>query len=289
MSAFAAGATSRELLVAEYHALREFPRLSYFDRSPHLQACLRGTYTRARAAVATWDLRPAPPSQAVLDQAARRSQRIGGGRHRARLIVLDVVGDWHALVAPGLAACSSSALSNTDELVALVSDSFISARRAGTAASRLAAERPSSPVPAGIHAPLQPFVTLRTPEFELTADTLTAFPDGFELRLRRRSLRPEPEDAERSWREWCRGLSVQLEYSDGRRGGIADLSSQDERSDITVGRFNRPEDGSNVVTLFVAPLPPPGDVVLTASFRPGGQAHSSRFPASLVLTEAAGG
>jgi hypothetical protein len=214
------------------------------------------------------------------------------------VLVLAVEGEWSDLVAPGVLCCSESAHADLDRFSALVEEAFVS----GLDAVEMplpAYQAKKRPLPPSVLS--EPLLLLPGPEIRLVCARVIAYPDGFEIELRRSGGAPpaavpvgtflrQPRQGD----PWERpdmfvGLHIGLHFADGRHVLVEDLAGPDREGELVLSRFWRKESDADSLWLWVAPLPPEGGVRITAVWPAYGiESAITGFDSSLVRRARAG-
>lgn len=209
---------------------------------------------------------PDVPASAIA-QRVRDRLEISFGRVRAAVFILGVQGDWSALPVPGLLLVSASLAADSQRLVPLLDAAFTSGVDA-PAVSLPAREPKRRPLPPSVLP--EPVTLWEAPGASLTCERVIPYKDGFEVELRRHGSGspPTPE-----WRgpggrrhNPFSGLQVTLRYADGREELLDDIERDDREGPVTVTTFGRRGFGDDTLWLWVMPLPPPGEVRLSAKW-----------------------
>jgi len=216
----------------------------------------------------------------TLAQAVARRAGVPAGRVRAAVSILALRGDWSAQPLPGLLLCSDSLAADAARLGPLVEAAFLSGIDAPPVA--LPAREPRQrPLPPSVIS--SPLVLWQHGEASLRCARVIPYHDGFEIELVRRGIGPPLSD---EWRgpgggrrpDAFSGLQVSLRFADGREELLDDIDRADREGPITITTFRRRDSGDDTLWLWVMPLPPPGDVRLTAQWQDVGVE-----PVSVVL------
>lgn len=298
-----------EALTAVHESLLDWPELDVLTDQPALQEAVRASYEdasrwqseRSREVGRTRRTRGEFGHDVFRPIAEALVARLGvrPGQLRAGVIVAAVAGTWFSLAAPGVLLCSESIVADPERFAALVEEAFVSGLDAVEMPLSAHRRKNRPPPPSILRAPL---VLWSGPELRLACERVIPYPDGFEIELRRIGETPPApvvltEDVLRLGRQgdpWKRpdgfaGLEVALRFSDGRAVLVTDLCGPDREGEITLSRFWRKESDADTLWLWVAPLPPEGEVVLTATW-PTYAIESSAvgFEGSLVRPPRAG-
>lgn len=204
------------------------------------------------------------PVKEIAERIVQES-RVAPGLLRAAIFLLGVRGAWSALASPGVVLCSSSLAPDPERTAVLVEQALASGADAEEVDLEYEPKRPELP-PSVLSGPL---VLWRRENASLTCERVIPYKDGFEVELRRRGLgtpmprRPRPG---RRRPTSFAGLQVRLHYADGREEFLDDVERLDREGPVTITTFTRGAPGSDILWLWVMPLPPPGEVRMTVEW-----------------------
>jgi hypothetical protein len=282
-------------VLADRSALRDAVRVSYEDASRWQSECSREV-ARARPTRAEFG------HDAFRPIAESLKDRLGlaPGRLRAGVLVVAVEGKWSVLAASGVLCCSPTVVADFARYRALVEAAFVSGLEA-VEVPLPAYQRKSRSLPPSVLS--EPLVIWSGPELGLACERVIPYPDGFEIELRRTGGMPPPTvpagtilRQPRQHDPWERpdrfvGLEVSVTFANGLHVVRNDLAGADQQENfaLVLSRFWRKETDADTLWLWVAPLPPEGEVMLTVSWPSYGiESAAVRFEGSLVGPARAG-
>ncbi|WP_298209629.1 hypothetical protein [Ferrimicrobium sp.] len=187
-------------------------------------------------------------------------------RLKACVSILAIQGRWASTPLPGFVLCSRLIAADADQMTALLAAAMRSGLEAAPVAlpatTRKPVILPESVLP-------EPVILHDHSNTVLVCERILPYPDGFEIALRR-----EAHDGPRWGVEELRlrrypkfaGLSVHIQFADGREELLDDIERVDRVRPITVSPFTRLESGDDTLWLLVMPLPPPGEVRITVTW-----------------------
>ena len=299
-----------EAVIAAHESLLDWPELDVLIDQPALREAVRANYTdagrwhsersheaaRARSTSAEFTHGIFRPIAEAL------AERLGvqPGRLRAAVFVVGVEGKWSSLVAPGVLLCSESIMVNPERFPALVEETFVSGLEA-LEVTLPAYQRKARPLPPSVLS--EPLVLWSGPELGLVCERVIPYLDGFEIELRRSggmppaavpagTALPQPRQHD-PWERPDRfvGLQVSVIFANGLHVLRDDLAGPDQQEnfDLVVRRFWRKETDADTLWLWVAPLPPEGEVTLAVSWPACGiESAAVEFKGGLVRPARAG-
>jgi hypothetical protein len=275
-----------EATIAAQESLLDWPGLDVLADRPELREAVRTSYEDAgrwqpdRAREVARE-RPMPAEfgqDAFRPIAESLTERFGvaAERLRAGVLVVAVEGQWSLLAAPGVLCCSPATVADSSQYWALVEKAFVSGLEAVEVTLPAYQREPLSLPPSVLSERL---VIWSGPELVLACERVIPYQDGFEIELRRSGRMPPPVLPETNLHQprqqdpWERpdrfvGLEVRVTFADGLHVVRDDLSGPDQQENfaLVLSRFWRKESDADALWLWVAPLPPEGQVKLVLSW-----------------------